>query len=166
MFFHRHRGWASRVARRYVLRDEVEDVVNEAFTAMLCQLRAGGGPRDNPLGYLAVSVRHEAIRRAKYNARRTLTDEIESLFDVVAYVECSAARVVERDSLAAAMASLSPRQREILWAVEIDGLRPRELAADLGVDANAVAARIYRARQALGHAYRRQNDTDIGPRAA
>jgi RNA polymerase sigma-70 factor, ECF subfamily len=64
--------------------------------------------------------------------------------------------------LAAALASLSPADQEILrlWAWE--QLEPRELGPVLGVSVNAATIRLSRARARLAKALTRQNQTPAG----
>lgn len=64
--------------------------------------------------------------------------------------------------LAAALASLSPGDQELLrlWAWE--GLEPREIAAVLGTTANAVSLRLGRARRRLAREVERQDHAPAG----
>ena len=55
--------------------------------------------------------------------------------------------------IARAFASLPERWRTVLWHTEVEGARPAEVAASLGLTANGVAALAYRAREGLRQAY-------------
>jgi RNA polymerase sigma factor (sigma-70 family) len=152
VLFGRHRAYATRIARRYAVRGEAEDVVSDAFTAMLHHVRRGNGPSENVRGYLAVSVRHGASRRAKHHARTRATSDTRVVDRSVPFGH-GMSDVGERELLKSALADLSARQRDVLWAVEVEGLRPREVATRLGVDANTVSAIAYRARRTLRAGY-------------
>jgi DNA-directed RNA polymerase specialized sigma24 family protein len=52
-----------------------------------------------------------------------------------------------------ALEALPERWRHALWQLEVEGIRPRELAAQWGVSPNAVSALGCRARAALRAAY-------------
>jgi RNA polymerase sigma-70 factor, ECF subfamily len=54
-----------------------------------------------------------------------------------------------REPLGAALASLPERDREILKLTAWEGLAPREIAAVMGLPANAVRVRLHRARSRL-----------------
>lgn len=145
--FVRHAAVATRVAIRGGPRGDADDVVADVFAAVLVQLRAGRGPTLSFRAYVLTAVRHEAARRAVL-ARRC---------DLIADpAQWSAAAVDDPgpdERLREAYASLPTRWRRTLWQLEVEGRTPRELAADLGLTANAVSALGYRARSALRSAY-------------
>lgn len=147
--FARHVAVATRVATRRGPRGDADDVVADVFAAVLVQLLAGRGPSLSFRAYVLTAVRHEVARRAVL-ARRC---------DPVADVSQWSAAVLDEprldgdDVLHEAYASLPARWRRTLWQLEVEGRTPRELAADLGLTANAVSALGYRARAALRSAY-------------
>lgn len=146
LLFARHRPVAARVAWRVAGPGEADDVVAEAFVRVLAQVVEGGGPVRSFRAYLLATVRHEAMRRARMARRCEPRDDLEP--------------AAQEDTLAldhdlqAAYRSLPPRWRQVLWDVEVEGARPRELADELGLTPNAVAALACRARAGLRAAYR------------
>jgi hypothetical protein len=60
---------------------------------------------------------------------------------------------LERTMIARAFLSLPKRWQAVLWHTEIEGAKPAEIAAVLGLTANGVAALAYRAREGLRQAY-------------
>src|SRR5690606_1145964 len=52
-----------------------------------------------------------------------------------------------------ALSALPERWREVLWYLEVEGRKPAEVAAQLGVTAPRVSALAYRAREGLRRSY-------------
>jgi hypothetical protein len=63
----------------------------------------------------------------------------------------------ERELVRDAFASLPKRWQTVLWQLDVDGWKPNELAAELGIAPNAVSALAYRAREGLRKAYLEQH---------
>ena len=57
----------------------------------------------------------------------------------------------------AALATLDPRDQEVLLLIAWEGLRQEEVGTVLGVSRAAVATRLHRARKRLGHALAAQD---------
>jgi RNA polymerase sigma factor (sigma-70 family) len=144
--FSRHAGMARRVASRTAPTVEADDVVAESFACVLEQLRSGRGPTESFRAYLLTTVRHEAVRRA-VSARRC-----EPLADLEPRSHPSTSTEAD-DRVREAYAALPERWRRTLWQLDVEGWRPCELAAELGLSPNAVSALGYRARTALRSAY-------------
>ena len=70
------------------------------------------------------------------------------------------------DLVSAAFRQLPDRWRHILAAVEIEGRKPAELAAELGLSPNAASALVARARRGLRAAYLDELRRDSRPRPA
>ena len=147
--FARHAAVATRVAIRGGPRGDADDVVAEVFAAVLVQLRSGRGPTLSFRAYVLTAVRHEAARRAVLARRCDLVPDPAQWSAAPAYDPGAAVD----EWLHEAYASLPTRWRRTLWQLEVEGRTPRELAADLGLTANAVSALGYRARVALRSAY-------------
>lgn len=156
VLFVRHGAVARRVAARHGQVGEVDDVVAEVFARVLVRLRSGGEPVVAFRAYVLAAVRHEAVRRS------VLARRCEPVADLEAWVPpVDAVEPVEVDErLRQAYAGLPERWRLALWHLEVEGRRPQELAAELGLSPNAVSALGYRARAALRSAY------EATPRAA
>lgn len=149
--FRRHRPTALRIARSIVPGEE-DDAVAEAFLGLLCVLRGGGGPTRGVRAYILASARNRALRRAHLRGRVRVAD-VPRLIDETDAVEPDHLWVHEGDLLAQAFRALTPRQQQVLWAVEVEGRPPRELTGLLGCDAAAVSALAYRARRRLRDLY-------------
>ena len=143
----RHTIRAVKLARFLGAGVDADDVAAEAFMTVLGAIRNGHGPRDSFVGYLLTAVRHELWRRAKVEAR---TFPVEVVHDVGVFEADSESADAVR--LREAYASLLPRHRKILWQMEVEGLRPRDLAGP-GLSANGVSAAGLRARAALRQAF-------------
>jgi RNA polymerase sigma-70 factor (ECF subfamily) len=61
----------------------------------------------------------------------------------------------EHAHIRAAMASLSPRDRELLWMREVEGLEYEEIGSRIGAAAGAVRVSVHRARKRLEAAFER-----------
>ncbi|MFJ9316959.1 RNA polymerase sigma factor [Pimelobacter simplex] len=149
--FRRHRAVLLRVARSIVPGEE-EDAVAEAYLGLLGVLRSGGGPSYGVRSYLIASARNRALRRAYVRARSVVAD-VPRLLEGRDGVEPDLTWVHEGDLLSRAFRALTPRQQQVLWALEVEGRRPRELAPVLGCDASAVSAVAHRARRRLRDLY-------------
>jgi RNA polymerase sigma factor (sigma-70 family) len=119
---------------------------------VLGQLRRGGGPDGAFRPYLFTTVRRVAIDRFRAEGRLVVSGEMEAFDPGVPFADPAVAQL-ERTMIARAFASLPERWRTVLWHTDIDGARPAEVAALLGVTANGVAALAYRAREGLRQAY-------------
>lgn len=146
LLFARHHDVARRVAARNGAVGEADDVVAEIFARTLVQIQAGRGPRVSFRAYLLTAVRHEAGHRAAQARRCEPVEDIEPFAGSVELPEID-------DRVRAAYAVLPDRWRHTLWQLEVEGIRPRELALELGLTPNAVSALGCRARAALRAAY-------------
>jgi RNA polymerase sigma factor (sigma-70 family) len=150
LLFARHAEVARRVARRHGGFEEAEDVVAEVFAAVLGQIRAGRGPTSSYRAYLLTAIRYEARRRAVMARRCEPVADPEPTHPTGGPHDGGRHH---EERMREAYATLPERWRVALWHLEVEGRRPRELAAELGLSPNAVAALGYRARAALRSAY-------------
>lgn len=141
------RGYASSLTRRF----DPEDLTSEAFTRVLSTLRNGGGPTDAFRPYLFVAIRNVAITWARTPMSHSWEDIDQTAYDPM--IDSALVDSANRDKLKKALDSLPEQWRQILWATEVEGLRPSALAAQLGLTPNGVAALAYRAREALKQAW-------------
>jgi RNA polymerase sigma factor (sigma-70 family) len=151
--YQRHVAAASSLARQLV-RDQAEanDVVAESFAKVLDLLSRGGGPEGAFRPYLLTVVRRTAYDRHRAMRRQLVTDQLEAFDPGIPFADPAVARL-ERSMIARAFASLPERWQAVLWHTEIEGAKPAEVAAVLGLSANGVAALAYRAREGLRQAY-------------
>lgn len=147
--YRRHEPVVRRFCRSLVPADEVDDLVAETFTKVFSAIRAGKGPVDHPERYLMVAARSTAMTFHRRRAQAKKTADVIAQ-QPVAHPEGPEAHDA---ALAAAMASLTPRWRQVIWWSTVDGLAPTEIGARLGLSTAAVASLTYRARGALRSAY-------------
>jgi len=147
----RHRLGALAAARSFTDLD-AEDLVSEAYTAILERFRRGGGPEVEAFRpYLYTVVRNLARRRGAAQ-REVNVEELPELVgdDMVLDGQVGS---LEQRMIRDAFRSLPARWREVLWYAEVERLSPAEIAPMLGLGANATAALAYRAREGLRQAW-------------
>ena len=160
--YRRHRGSALRHAR-YWTRSEAaaEDLSAESFTRVLYAIRNGNGPTEAFRPYLLTAMRNVARDWAEGD-RRTLL--VADLVDVAPPEpdQDPVIAALERSLAGTAFSSLPERWQTVLWQTEVEQEGPTQLAPQLGIDAAAVAALAYRAREGLKQAYLQAHITEIG----
>ncbi|WP_162253391.1 RNA polymerase sigma factor [Microbacterium sp. Root180] len=145
----RHLDGALKVARSVTRRFDPEDIASEAFARVYRALRAGNGPDESLMPYLAATIRNTA---ATWGSR---TKEI-AVEDPTAFQDGEDAdqSPAARDSVVTtAFLALPERWREALWYSEVEGYTAAEIGTTLGLSANAAAALTYRAREGLRTAW-------------
>lgn len=153
VLWERHAGAARRYAAHCTsTHSDAEDLVSDAFTKVLQNLRSGGGPESAFRTYLLRTVRTLAIDRGKRGKRTVLTDEME---DFSAEDDPRDPVVAELDKSLAARAfrQLPANWQTVLWHTAIERERPVQVAAVMGMSPHNVAALAYRAREGLRQAY-------------
>ncbi|WP_181030612.1 sigma-70 family RNA polymerase sigma factor [Clavibacter michiganensis] len=162
----RHAPAASRMARVRVGWSEAEDIVAEAFARILSTLRSGAGPVELFRPYLYAVVKNLIVRERRRRSR--LCDEGTDFeqFESDDPVIDPAARLSDQDDrrvLGRALDSLPKRWQAVLCYLEVEGMRPREVAELVGLNAGAVSSLAYRARRALRAAWVQQH---VDPRTS
>lgn len=160
LLWFRHAEAARCAARLIAPMADPDDLVSEAYATILRITRSGGGPSDSFRVYLLATVRNVAARWAHWDDvlpidglseqdfGRGETDPIE--------------RVSERAVVVAALLALTPRHRALLWYLNVEGMKPRELAPLMGMTPNAVSVLAFRARDSFRKAWLdAQSDADI-----
>jgi RNA polymerase sigma-70 factor (ECF subfamily) len=132
-----HRDAVTAYVRRRAPESLVEDVVSETF--LVCWRKLDQVP-DEPLPWL-----YAVARKTLANARRKL-ERRPPVDQVAAFVEPAP---VGDNTLAAAFAELSERDREVLRLVAWEGLSLRQAATVLGCTAVACRVRYHRAKSRL-----------------
>lgn len=163
--YRRYEYSAFRLARHLGRREEAEDVVNEAFSRVLDLLQRGKGPTESFRAYLFTTIRHESGTRAKQEKRVRPTDD-DAQIDSAVEFGAGSLDGFERETVRAAYASLPERWRDVLWALDVEGHKPQDLATSLDMSANSVSALVYRARAGLRDAYLRQHVKAEAPEGA
>ncbi|MFI2363970.1 sigma-70 family RNA polymerase sigma factor [Promicromonospora sp. NPDC019610] len=158
----RYHRTAAGIARHLVgAGPAVDDVVAEAFTALLSAVRHGGGPTSNVRSYLLTTVRNTAIGLLRAQDR-AVPAEAETIdrphHDPDALVGADDDHRVRR-----AFAELPPRWRRVLWFVDVHDLPPAQVGPLLGVSPNAVSSLARRARERLRREYLQAHQERVAP---
>jgi RNA polymerase sigma factor (sigma-70 family) len=137
-------------ARRQCDEASAQDVVSDTF--LVAWRRISDVPAD-PLPWLLVVARNTIANRRRRELRQ------DRLADTVAHLDRLAGpasgvdqSVVERETLLAALAELTPLEREALLLVAWDGLSGRDAATVAGCSLRAFEVRLSRARARLTRA--------------
>jgi len=154
--YDRHVYGARRLARHLGQREETDDVVAGSFERIFDLLKRGKGPDRAFRAYLLTVIRHECGRRAKASQRVRPTDDL-SLIDTAVPFGHGRLDDFEATAVRAAYESLSPRWRQVLWHIDVEGLTPGEVAKAMDMQPNTVSALVYRARSGLRDAYLQQH---------
>lgn len=153
MLYERHAAAARRLARQIVKTPaDVDDVVAETFARVLYAIRSGNGPAEAFRPYMLTAVRRVAIDLVNGQRRQIPTDDAD-LPDPGGPFDDPMVADFERSLITRAFWSLPERWRAVLWHTEIEGARPADVAALLGLSANAVSVLRRRAREGLKQAY-------------
>ena len=151
--YDRHARLALVVAMS-TLRDQedAEDVVHDAFLAVVERAHQFSPSRGSPLSWLLVTVRNLAIDRARRRVRRAQIAMEELRYEPVEPVldpEACSSRERLCAEVRAWLASLTHAQRRTLEIAFFEGLSYPEIAAREGVPLGTVKARASRGLMAL-----------------
>lgn len=127
-------------------RSAAEDVTQETFLTLIRHPERFAPEAGSLKTYLFAIARNLCRKRMRQMAPECDLDFDGSVEDDALDLMVAAE---SREALQAAIASLPPPQREALFLFEFEELPLAEVAAVLAIDANAVKARLYRARQRL-----------------
>ncbi|MBT2549173.1 RNA polymerase sigma factor [Arthrobacter sp. ISL-65] len=147
--------WDAGVAFAYSLtrdHNDAEDLAAHAFLKVLSAIRSGKGPTGPFRPYFYRAIRTSTAdhwRRRSYEYAVEHVPEASAEDGGYAYVD----GMGEREMAARAFSSLPQRWQQVLWHADVVGLRPRQLAPILEIEANAVSALLRRARRGLREAY-------------
>jgi RNA polymerase sigma-70 factor (ECF subfamily) len=146
--FRRHAaGVASYCRWRSRSRGDAEDAVAEVF--LICWRRLDAVPTgDRARPWLYATARRVLANQARAHERRG------RLHDRLAEQQLAAAEEEQVDGrVRGALASLPPRDREVLLLAEWEGLSPGEIARVMRVAPVTVRVRLHRARRRFCSAY-------------
>lgn len=158
--FERHVEAARRLARQLVGQADADDLVSDAFAKVLRVLQGGGGPDVAFRAYLLTSIRRLHVDRIRATSRLHSTDDMEA-FDPGVPFRDTAVEGFESAAAAKAFSSLPERWQAVLWHTEVEGQKPAEVAALLGMTPNSVSALAYRAREGLRQAFLNSHAMDV-----
>ena len=135
---------------------DAEDVVSEAFLKVYAAIKAGRGPEQDVRYYIRSAVRNTYISMVRARRAAPAGDAIE---DVVGDrgADIASLRSFDGSAMARAFLSLPTRWQEVLWCTEVEGFTREHTATLLGMNANAVSALSFRAREALRTAWLQQH---------
>lgn len=153
VLYSRHAPAATAMARYYA-RDNftADDLVSEAFEKTYTTLRGGGGPDVSFRAYVYTTIRRQAYELTEKGRRTQVTDDFTP-YEMPEEVADPAVDSFENRMVSTAFAGLPERWQAVLWYLEVEGMRPPEVAVLLGLTANGVSALAYRAREGLREAY-------------
>lgn len=150
MLWDRHAPAALRAARAITSSIDPEDLVSEAFAKTFSAIRNGGGPTEAFRPYLFAAVRNAAATWGGKQKDLALeyidelpVDDAEDSLDVLS----------DKALLTAAFKDLPERWRTLLWYLEVEGMKPREIAPLMGMTPNAVSVLASRAREGFKTAW-------------
>lgn len=149
----RHRDAAIRTARAFTTSLEAEDLVSEAYLAVLAAIRDGGGPTGDGFRPYLYTVLRNLARRWGSGRREIAVDELPEPEDDAPDLLGSQLGSLDRGMVRLAFESLPQRWREVLWYTEVEGMSAAQTAPLVGLGANATAALAYRAREGLRQAW-------------
>lgn len=135
---------------------DADDVVSEAFLKVYAAIGDGKGPDEDFRFYLRSAVRNTFVSMVR--ARRTV-DAGDAIEEVVGDrgADVASLRTFDGSTTARAFLSLPARWQEVLWYLEVEEFSRERTAEILGMNANAVSALSFRAREALRTAWVQQH---------
>ena len=135
-------------------KDQIEDLVQEAFTAYWMKETADGGI-DNPRAYLYTAVRNRCIDVIRRQRRQdvdldSLEEEIFPVEDdVVISDEEAVDNSLSEARIWSAIDRLPAKRRRIFLMSRRDGMKYSEIAGALGLSENTVRNQVSRALDAI-----------------
>jgi RNA polymerase sigma factor (sigma-70 family) len=160
----RHQGLFVATARNSTRSDaDCEDLLSESF------MRLARSAADGKLtittsfrAYVIRTIKTTSINRRRRADREDITDK--PIGDTLVSGSTTQIDLVvddlEQMYIARAFEQLHDNQREVLYMVEVEGMKPREVAEVLGVAANTVSQIAVRARTALREGWVREHLAD------
>jgi len=131
---------------------ELDDVLQEVFASAFSRLaQFHGGDFGHWLHRICANVvtdRHRR-RRVRETFRRLFGASLQEEADPAAAPDRSTEQAEARAQVAAILARLRPRQREVFALYELEGLSGEEIAARVGCPVNTVWTRLHHARRAF-----------------
>jgi len=152
ILYQRYRDPIFRFAYRMLGSVEAaEDVAHDCFLSLIRQPGRFDSTKASFRTYLYAAARNQVARQYSSFGRETALDEL-SEEPAAADRNAPMAQVLDDElasEVAGAIASLPPLQREALVLFEYEELSLAEIGEIVGVDANTVKGRLFRAREKL-----------------
>ena len=129
-----------------------DDLLQESYYRFLRAERAftSESHRRNYLFRIATNLAHDRHRRSRVASAGPIPAEDEP--GALADHRDLASETERRTDLARAMATLKPREREMLWLAYAQGSSHEEIAASLGLRKSSIKILLFRARRRLAAA--------------
>jgi RNA polymerase sigma-70 factor, ECF subfamily len=148
------RAYLVRVSGNAALAD---DLTQESYLRFLCATLPEGGE---------VNYRRYLYRIAtnllRDHWRRPRAASLEDVAEVFLTVPDGSSRIESQAMLDPAMASMRPRERQLLWLAHAEGYSHREIAEITGLNAAGIRLLLFRARQKIARLLRHRIDADRG----
>ena len=128
-------------SRQLACVETAEDVVQEAFLSMFCNLTEGHAV-DNPKAWLLCVVRREVIKR--YREVQRFGGPFQALPEDFEPAAPQVPPNVDRDELSQLLSALSTREEEVVL-LRVKGLKYREIARSLEITVGSVKTMMARA---------------------
>jgi len=148
----RHYAPVCRWAQSMTGRFEPDELVSEAFARLMQALRNGRGPTSAVRPYLKTVARNLSMEWARRSVPVAAIDDLEEFLVVDDPYEAVDA-AVDASATVRAFRSLPASWQRVLWLGHVEGMPAREIASELGMNANAVAALRFRAAHGFRRAY-------------
>jgi RNA polymerase sigma-70 factor, ECF subfamily len=145
------RHWKAVYSYSWLLTQSVpdaEDITQESFLALMRKPGSFDPTRAQLRTWLIAVVRRQHLGRSRRSARESNSNDQEELH-IEAGLEEELIRGERADAVRQAMTALPQAQREALYLFEFEGLSLSDVAGILGIEVNAVKARLYRGREQL-----------------
>ncbi len=154
-----------RTASRYICRDdsEREDLIQDTFERALRHLGAGNPKPSNMRAWLVSILRNAFIDRKRRAAVAVMVHDDEPAAPAPEPEPEPLWSAVSLDDVRAALDELDEPQRRVFELHYLERMRYDQIASQLGVPANTVATRLFRARKALREILLRGLGVDSSP---
>ncbi|WP_431277124.1 sigma-70 family RNA polymerase sigma factor [Leifsonia poae] len=151
--WNRHSKAGISVARSVTSSLDPDDLVSEAFAKILTTIKRGNGPEGAFRPYLYTTIRNVAATWGGRQRESTTLHEIEMHLEDPRFSEESTVAGLDRALILTAFKSLNPRWQEVLWYLEVEAMKPADIAPLLGMKPTAVSMLGSRAREGLRKAW-------------
>lgn len=160
----------SRPIRMFVLgrldAEHVDDAVQETLSRVIAALRDGRLEHEDRLSSFVYGTARNVVlnvqrgRRRSHRALRLLDGPAhQTAFPDPLHAAITRARAVR---VKACLDRLRDEDRHVLYLAFYEGLRPREIASELGIDAKAARMRKWRALKRFKDCYVQMNGIETG----
>jgi len=123
---------------------DAEDITQECFLALIRRTAVFDPARAQLRTWLIAVARHQHLNRCRHRAQAVAEEE-----EAPVCVDEELIRLERADAVRRAVGALPLAQREALYLFEFEGLSLAQVAETLGIEPNAVKARLFRARDQL-----------------